>query len=116
MCKLDSIVFRREIIFKRQCFIAFPWVIFIIKIVFFVEDVKSFPSPCVLALFIASLRVYDGLHADVIQRLRLILDSKLNTKLTMLNLAMKLLRLLVTLKLNHCVKPLVLISFWRRRS
>jgi hypothetical protein len=56
------------------------------------------------------------LHANIIQRFWFILNKYIFTKLTILNLAIKLLRLLVTLKLNHCVNPLVFISFCKTKS
>ena len=116
MCELNRIVFCGKIILKSQAFIIFFRIVFIVNLIFFIEYIEAVPSPYFFIVLITLFRMHRRLHANIIQRSCFILNDPLCTKLTILNLAIKLLRLFVTLKLNHCVNPLVLTSFCKIRS
>lgn len=116
MGELYNVVFNCKIVLKGECFVVFVGVVFVIEVIFLIEDVKASPSPNLFITFIALLGADDRLHADIVERLSLILNIFVFTRLTMLNLAMKLVLLFLTLKLYHWVNPLVFTSFCSTRS
>lgn len=116
MRKLHHIVLYGKIILKSQSFVAFTVIIFITQVIFFIVNVVSFSSPGSLYVLIAFLRPDYRFHSYIIQRFRFVLHKIMVTRLTILNLAMKLFLLLCTLKLYHCVNPLVFRSFCSTRS
>lgn len=116
MGELYNIVFSCKVILKGKRFVVFVGVVFIVEVVFLVENVKASPPPNFFIIFIAFLRSNDGLHTAIIERLGLILSIYVFTRLTMLNLAIKLVFLFLTLKLYHCVNPFVFTSFCSTRS
>lgn len=116
MCKLHHIIFHCKIILKSQSLIALAIIILITQVIFLIINVVSFPPPGSLDILIALLRPHYRFHSYIVQRFGFVLHKVKGTRLTMLNLAMKLFRLLWTLKLYHCVKPLVLRSFCSTRS
>lgn len=111
MSKLNCVILDSEVVGKSECFVEFVFVIFVVKVVFVIIDIESFPSPHFFPSLITFLRLHRWLHAHAIERLGFVLDSSKGTRLTMLNLAMKLLLLFFILKLNHCVNAFVLRSF-----
>ena len=116
MCKLHCIFLHGKVILESKGFVKLWLVILIVKIIFFIVDIEAFPLPTLLRSPLAQLRSNYRLHALVVEGFRFVLNLSQITRFTMLNLAMKLLILLCTLKLNHWVKPFVLISFWRIKS
>lgn len=116
MSKLHNIFVDCEVVLKTQGFVQFFIVIFVIQVISIIVDIKSFSPPRFFPIFLAPLRSHNRFHPLLIQWFCFVLNYTINTKLTMLILAMKLFLLLWTLKLNHWVNPLVFISFWRTKS
>ena len=116
MGELNCIVFNCEIILKWKSFIVLFWIIFILQIISLIIYVETFPSPTLFYPFITFQRIHARFHPMIIKWVWFVLNNQISTRLTILNLAMKLCLLFFTLKLNHWVNPPVLISFCNKRS
>lgn len=66
MGKLNSIILNCKIVLKRQRFIAFITIVFIIDIVLIIKDVETSSSPYFFN-FIALLGIGNWLHADIVE-------------------------------------------------
>ena len=95
--KLNSIVFKIEIVLECQCFVVFSLPVLHPHLVCIVVTAMTTPLP----VFVVHKRSSKRFHAFLIKSLLFVLNVKMSTKLTILNVTVPFHIPLLTLKLNH---------------